>query len=158
MTYFSTKLHMPSNSDILVTAIHGKDDPKYLHIFPIFGFQGILCVANVVSYSQLLVFGTDTFCRKFQCGYGWPLLVSISCQVLWKSANFLKNFNGRGHRDMYIQHGGLMNLLLRKINRPAFETSRPRYHLQKLECRLNFALCDICLWLNEEVWKGRPDL
>jgi hypothetical protein len=38
MTYFSTKLHMPSNSDILVTAIHGKYNPKYLHIFPIFGF------------------------------------------------------------------------------------------------------------------------
>lgn len=79
MTYFITKLHMPKNSDTLLTAIHGKDNPKYLHIFPVFGFQGILCVAKVASNSQLLVFGTDTFCRKFQFGYGWsPLVIFVS--------------------------------------------------------------------------------
>jgi len=82
MTYFSTKLHMPSNSDILVTAIHGKDNHKHLYILQIFGFQGILCVANIASNSQLLLFGTNTFCRKFQYGYGWPPLVSYSCQIL----------------------------------------------------------------------------
>jgi len=61
---------MPSNSDILVTAIYGKDNPKYLHISQFLDSEVFYVSLMSPLIHNFLFSGRSTFAGNFSVGMG----------------------------------------------------------------------------------------